>query len=238
MNPVGNTPSSPKPPANPSVLPLGVAALAVLVLGVVAALFLARRDREDAVVEEPPSAAPETAAASSAAPETEVPRTEPREGDVFEARVTGLGSKGDGRLNLRGKTVYIPGTQTGETVRFRITRDTGRFLLGERAAPGTPLTVLAPVPAPQPVAMPQPLPPGSLPPGVLDGATAPAEAVLPGVEFSVVVTDHDRYAPGTNGFCRIDGFAVVVARAPPGPDRVRIRLTERLERRAAAELVK
>lgn len=186
----------------------------------------------------PAAVAPAAPAAADSA------RTEPREGDVFEGVVNGLGSRGDGRLRLRGKTVYVPGTKEGETVRYRIIQDNDRFLLGERVAAETPLTELAPAPKPAAetaaaaAAPPAVAPATDLPEGVLDGVVSKADAVVAGAEFSVVITDRDRFNPEKNGVCRIGGLVVIVEGVQPGPNRVRIRITERLERRANAVMVR
>ncbi len=249
---------SPPPPANK--MPLIAAAVALIALAGVFAIYKVKQDQTE-VIEQPAVTAP--AAAGTVAAPTDVsgreaqtavaatpvavrptvpavtagPRTEPLVGDVFEGRVTGLGSQGDGRLRLEGSTVYVPGTKEGETVRYRLVRQFERFWIGEKVAADTPLTQLAKKDKPAVPAAAEIEPATDLPEGVLDGVTSTAEQVQEGTVFSVVITDHDRFNPDKNGFCRIGGFAVIVADTQPGTERVKIRITKRHERRADAVVV-
>ena len=52
---------------------------------------------------------------------------------VFEARVESIATGGAGVARLDGRAVFIPKTAPGDTVRFRITRDKGKYLQGELA---------------------------------------------------------------------------------------------------------
>ena len=250
--------SAAPPPVNK--MPLIAAAVALIALAGVFAIFKVHKDGQTGVIEpaspaKPPAAKAETGEATApvaatrtpaavrtpAAPvapaATAEPHAEPLVGDVFEGLITGLGSRGDGRLRLEGNTVYITGAKEGETVRYRITQQLDRFWTGELVAADTPLTQLLKSDKPAAAEAPTIEPAKDLPAGVLDGVTSTAEQVQVGTVFSVVITDRDRYNPDKNGFCRIGGFAVIVADTQPGTERVKIRITERHERRADAVIV-
>ena len=52
---------------------------------------------------------------------------------VYEAQVESIATGGAGVARLDGRAVFIPKTAPGDTVRFRITKDKGKYLLGELA---------------------------------------------------------------------------------------------------------
>ncbi len=237
-------------PAKPA-RPLATLAVALVAVAAVMAVYLLRDNSAKGVVEErtgvdraparpveresSPAAVGGAAARPAAAREApsrspETQRTEPQVGDVFEGLVVGEGSRGDGRLRVRGRTVYVAGARRNETIRFRLTQERGQVFLGDRVPDDTPLTVLAPRAT-------APLVEVSADATVLNAAESEAQAVQPGAVFRLVLEDRDRFNPDRNAFCRIGGFAVVVENAQPGPDEVTIQIKERLERRAVAELV-
>ncbi len=222
--------SNPSKPVRPPPATLAVALVAVVA---VVAVHLLRDKRAEGVVEESTSvesAAAIPAAIRDAERQPDALRTDPGVGDVFEGLVTGEGSRGDGRLRVRGRTVYVAGARRNETVRFRLTQERGRIFLGERMPDDTPLTVLAPLPSAPVVVV-------SADTVVMNAAESDAGTVQAGAVFRLVLEDRDRFNPDRNAFCRIGGFAVVVENAQPGPDEVTIRITERMERRAVAERV-
>ena len=50
---------------------------------------------------------------------------------VFEAQVESIATGGAGVARLDGRAVFIPKTAPGDTIRFRIVKDKGKYLLGE-----------------------------------------------------------------------------------------------------------
>ena len=52
---------------------------------------------------------------------------------VHEARVESIATGGAGVARLEGRAVFIPGTAPGDTVRFRIVKEKGKYLIGELA---------------------------------------------------------------------------------------------------------
>ena len=50
---------------------------------------------------------------------------------VFEAQVESIATGGAGVAHLDGRAVFIPKTAPGDTIRFRIVKDKGKYLLGE-----------------------------------------------------------------------------------------------------------
>ncbi len=224
--------SKPTPPDKPS-RPLVLLAVALVAVAAVLAVYLLHDPGPAGVVEQSRTVESLTEVPTGSG-EVEQPsdaeRDTPRVGDVFEGLVLGEGSRGDGQLRVRGRTVYVPGARRRDTVRFRLTEDRGNFLLGVLVTDDIPLTVLAPLPRPPVAEVPADTP-------VLDAATSNALAVQPGAVFRVVIEDRDRFNPERNAFCRIGGFAVVVENAQPEPDPVTIRIRDRQERRALAEVV-
>ncbi len=56
----------------------------------------------------------------------------PRQGGLYRGTVDGRGRLGDGRVRVGGVPIYVPGTEVGETVTFRITQLRGTHGVGER----------------------------------------------------------------------------------------------------------
>ena len=52
-------------------------------------------------------------------------------GNLFEARVESIAAGGAGVARLDGRAVFIPKTAPGDTVRFRVVKEKGKYLLGE-----------------------------------------------------------------------------------------------------------
>ncbi len=151
------------------------------------------------------------------------PGLQPEEGRLYRGRLTGQGREGDGTLRLAGRTVYVKGGKEGETVTFRVTRISDRYIQAERVdAPAAPAPAAA-EPAPAPTT-------------VLSGADSRADAVQPGAVFDVAITEPSRRNPDHDGVARIGGLIVIVPDCRPGQT-VRIRIRERAERYALAERV-
>jgi predicted RNA-binding protein with TRAM domain len=148
-----------------------------------------------------------------ARPDRKESRLEP--GAVFSGKVEDVGKKGDGIVRVNGKVVFIPGVARGEEVTFRIVEDQGRIARGERLAGDVPAAVPAGAPGP---------------------AGSGADAVQPGREFEVTVTEKDRKNPDVNGVARIEGLVVFVPGTQPGA-KVRVRIVERKDRFARAEVL-
>ena len=55
-----------------------------------------------------------------------------KEGDEFNVTIEAVGSKGDGIGKVEGFVVFIPGVQTGETVRIKIKEVRGKSAVGEK----------------------------------------------------------------------------------------------------------
>lgn len=134
-------------------------------------------------------------------------------GGKYRAKIEDVGKKGDGLARVGGKVVFIPGTTKGEEVEFVITEDRGNTcsarLLSKAEAPA--------------------------------GEVAPrkasaADGAVPGAEFDVIIKDKDRKTPDRDGVARIDGLVVFVPNSQPG-DHVKIRITDRQPRFAAAEVI-
>ena len=52
-------------------------------------------------------------------------------GEEFTVRVFAVSRRGDGMAKVRGYTVFIPNTRTGDVVKIRITRVWSRFATAE-----------------------------------------------------------------------------------------------------------
>ncbi|MFC6731365.1 MULTISPECIES: 23S rRNA (uridine(2552)-2'-O)-methyltransferase [unclassified Haladaptatus] len=55
-----------------------------------------------------------------------------REGDTVEVTIANIGKEGDGVAKLDGYTLFVPGTEAGETVEVRVTDIKPRFGFAER----------------------------------------------------------------------------------------------------------
>ena len=55
-----------------------------------------------------------------------------REGDELTVDIEDVGSEGDGIAKVDGFTLFVPGTETGETLRVRVTDVKPRFAFAER----------------------------------------------------------------------------------------------------------
>ena len=166
---------------------------------------------------------PAPVAVQPPAPATPRPAINALVGTQHTVTINGLGSKGDGRAAINGKTVYIPGTQPGETVTVEVTADRGSVLLGKRVGTAPSPSASAPLPV-------------ARPDGILDGATAGANTIKEGQLYDVTITDQDRRNPNVNGVTRIGGKVVIVDNSQPGAT-VRIRIRKSLARIAFAEIV-
>lgn len=60
-------------------------------------------------------------------------RSHPVEVDrEYEAKIEDISRRGDGVAKIEGFIIFVPNTQQGEHVKFRITRVGNRFAIGER----------------------------------------------------------------------------------------------------------
>jgi predicted RNA-binding protein with TRAM domain len=192
-----------------------------------------RRDAES--VRARPAASQETAEAESFG----------MEGQVFRGTITDMGREGDGLLRIDGKVVFVEGSQVGEHVEFRITKDIGRLAFGEIVSrsdvpfEGENVIVADVADLTAPAAQEES--------ASADASDAPAAAypaadeqavtypVAVGEEYDVVISEKNRRSPDTDGVVRIEGLVVFVPGTQPG-DEVRIRITD-LRRRAADAVV-
>jgi 23S rRNA (uridine2552-2'-O)-methyltransferase len=55
-----------------------------------------------------------------------------REGDRLEVEIESVGSEGDGIAKVDGYTLFVAGTEPGETVEIEVTDVKPRFGFGER----------------------------------------------------------------------------------------------------------
>lgn len=102
----------------------------VLVVIMAATLASCRDEATTNVTQHTPSEAQTPAGPGSVTPDgigTHAPGTN----RVYEGIVEGLGSRGDGRIRLHDRSIYIPGAQDGHRVKFVITEDRGGHSVGE-----------------------------------------------------------------------------------------------------------
>ena len=52
-------------------------------------------------------------------------------GEEYEARIEDLSRRGDGIAKIEGLVIFVPNTQTGDHVKFKITQVGSRFAIGE-----------------------------------------------------------------------------------------------------------
>lgn len=173
-----------------------------------------------------PSAIAGTDAPSSVAA-TRAALSEPT--PVHTGTVVFVGKFGDGMVKLEGHNVFIPGVEKGDRIAFEVTEK------GERAWSGRLVAKLTPGSGAGDG--------GAGAPTMRSGGTAPggrdfsaADHVQVGKEYDVTITDRDRDNPTTTGMVRIDGLVVLVSGTQPG-DMVKIRITERRQRLAKAEVI-
>ena len=55
-----------------------------------------------------------------------------KEGDEVDITIEAMGSKGDGIGKVEGFVVFVPGVQSGETVKVKIKEVRGRSAVGEK----------------------------------------------------------------------------------------------------------
>jgi predicted RNA-binding protein with TRAM domain len=55
-----------------------------------------------------------------------------KEGDEIDLTIEAMGSRGDGIGKIEGFVVFVPGVQTGETVKVKIKEIRGRSAIGEK----------------------------------------------------------------------------------------------------------
>jgi predicted RNA-binding protein with TRAM domain len=53
-------------------------------------------------------------------------------GAEYDAKIEGISCLGDGKAKVEGFVVFVPGTQVGDQVRFRIDRITSRCAIGHK----------------------------------------------------------------------------------------------------------
>jgi predicted RNA-binding protein with TRAM domain len=60
-------------------------------------------------------------------------RNQPVEVDKeYEAKIEDISRRGDGIAKIEGFIIFVPNTEQGEHVKFKITRVGNRFAIGER----------------------------------------------------------------------------------------------------------
>ena len=164
------------------------------------------------------SRTPATSTPGAAAPATALAAS-----GVLRGTVEGLGKKGDGRVKVNGKTVYVPGTKVGQSISFRIVDDRGAYAIGALVSSD------APAPAGDAPAAIAPVP------GVArNAADCSSDDVQVGAVFDVEITEKERRNPDVNGVTRIGGLVVIVPNSQPG-DKVRVKINRRLERIAFSD---
>ena len=133
--------------------------------------------------------------------------------DESEDRTSGI-------ARISGRATFIAGARRGQTVLVDITR------VRERVIDANLVRVLSEIAMP-PKAAPVPFEPR---PG------DPAAHVVPGAELDVIISEASSKNPDTEGVAKVAGLVIFVEGATTLGERVNIRITDRRERMAFAEL--
>ena len=125
-----------------------------------------------------------------------------------------------GIARMGGRITFIPGARRGQTILADVTR------IRERVIDAVLVRVLSEV------ALPRPAAPAAYTPPPGDSTAH----VVAGAEMDVVISQESTQNPGKEGIARVEGLIVVVDGATDIGSRVNIRITDRRERIAFAEL--
>ena len=175
----------------------------------------------------PTYAAPARAPRAAFVPPPGDPVVVGAEMDVVVSEPSEKNPYAEGIARIGGLVVSVKGVTTiGERVNVRIVERLERIAFAEPTGnpPGTgPLPVIAaPARAPRPAFVP---PPGDS-----------AAHVVPGAEMDIVIAEASAKNPATEGVAKVGGLVVFVDGATAIGERVNVRITDRLERMAFAEL--
>ncbi|MDZ4198579.1 MAG: TRAM domain-containing protein [Kiritimatiellia bacterium] len=145
------------------------------------------------------------------------------EGQRYEVRIRETSRDGSsGITQMGGRTVFVRGARKGDHVRIELTA------VKKTVAEGVPVVFLHSAPREStlsPIVEP-----------LRSEAPERTVSVEPGEQFTVRIQERDRKNPETDGVTRIDGLVVFVPDSRPG-ETVRIRITERRDRFARAEVI-
>ncbi len=146
--------------------------------------------------------------------------------DVVVSEASEKNPATEGVARIGGLVVFVQGVTTlGERVNVRITERHERLAVaqptGQPAGAGPLPEYSLPAPAPRPF---------SPRPG------DPAAFVMPGAEMDVIISEASEKNPATEGVARVAGLVVFVQGATAIGERVNIRITDRRDRMAFAEL--
>lgn len=139
--------------------------------------------------------------------------------DESEDRTSGIARIGN-------RITFIPNARRGQTVLADITR------IRPRVIDAVLVRVLSEIEMPSPPAAPREEPAAFVPP-----PSDPTAHVVVGAELDVTVTEASSHHPDTEGIARVRGLIVVVRGSPVIGERYRVRIGERRERVAFAEIV-
>ena len=146
--------------------------------------------------------------------------------DVIIAEASSKNPETEGVARIGGLVVFVNGVPTiGERVNVRITERRERLAFAEptgKPAGTEPLPEIVPARAPRAAYVPRP------------GDSA--AHVVPGAEMDVIIAEESAKNPGQEGIAKIGGLVVAVKGATTVGERVNIRIVERMERIAFAEL--
>ncbi len=137
--------------------------------------------------------------------------------DVVISEASSKNPETEGVAKVHGLVIFVNGvTQIGERVNVRIVERRERLAFAEPT--GKPAG-----PAPEPVRR-------------TSFQPRPGDRVIPGAEMDVVITEASAKNPDTEGVARVNGLVVFVQGATTIGERVNVRIVERGERAAVAEL--
>ena len=140
--------------------------------------------------------------------------------DVIIAEASSKNPATEGVAKVNGLVVFVNGVPTlGERVNVRITERRERMAFAEPT--GKPAGT-------------EPLPAAA--PARREFQPRPGDPVVAGAEMDVMITEASEKNPATEGVARINGLVVFVQGATTIGERVNVRITERRERVAFAEL--
>ena len=125
--------------------------------------------------------------------------------------------RSSGIAHINGRATFVPDARRGQTILADVTR------VRERVVDAVLVRVLSKIDLP-----PKPTRPSFRP--------RPEDPVVEGAEFDVVISEESSKNPGVEGIARINGLVVIVSGAPTVGQRANVRITERRERIAFAEL--